>query len=152
MVGCAPKTFLEAPGSSTASPPTGEFTLETSKDLALAFVDDLLARRTSSALGKMEQSFRETQTEGTFKGAWDTLTSASGPPTEFKYKDHSAGSRYYLSGEVKPAHKFWFATITTKYQEGEYFTFVEVVQDKSRPAVAGFALVTFPQGHPESLR
>lgn len=125
---------------------------EEARRLSDSIVDDLLRNNPKSLFTKMEKEVKASHDEESFNASLTHLFAAYGEPIEAEYKQDETGIKTYPDGQSKTMRKFWYSVRTTKHQMGSHFLFVEVVPDENSLAGATFAIVTFSDNVPPSLR
>ena len=102
---------------------------------------------------KMTNDFREFYTKEQFADLYKQMASVYGQIRKYEFKKVETGIKLYESGKRCPMRKVWYAVETDKHKLGEYFLFIEVIEENGTLASSGFSTVTFyVNGPPDDLK
>ena len=146
VAGCSSTSVSTAITANTESSPIPE---AEARELADAVVDDVLAEDTHALYKRMHQAFQASSPPDDL--SLDILYEYGGRPVEAEYKMDEAGT--VTSAEVSiPTRKFWYAVETDEHEMGEFFLFVEVIEEVEGLACSQFSIVRFADEVPLQLQ
>ena len=115
--------------------------------LSDAFMADLIAHRTDSALDKMEPEFTRMANRSEFARQLTTLFQYCGWPLDSELKDVQSGLKIYTDGHKNPTRKFIYAA-TSQSPKGQCYFSVEVVPNGNALKVTSFGPLKVTSGNP----
>ena len=109
---------------------------------------DWIARRSDSALYKMEPAFIAMINRSDFAPQLEKLSNYCGWPLDSELKDIQSGFKIYTDGHKNPTRKFIYAATTTQFPKGQCYFSVEIVPSGDTLKVTSFGPLKVTSGNP----